>query len=199
MVHFHLTRQRERGRQARELLPFPCLGEKPPHGEAPRGLLFLSELSDGVPVRRAMTAPGLGEEAEAVIAKGQGQGLLGVVEVRQAEQLTAERVADKPRDLRDRLSGHVPKWISAVTLEDGGCGADVDEVEEEEAVGAHSADVGKEHAHDLSVDTREWPRSEEVGGDKEAGGAWGLDEVEGRTERRQLDQTRADDHTSLRV
>uniref|UniRef100_J3M597 Uncharacterized protein n=1 Tax=Oryza brachyantha TaxID=4533 RepID=J3M597_ORYBR len=72
------------------------LREEPPHGEGPAAAVRV-EHGDGVAVSRPVRRGGPGEEAGVLAAAEHG--LLGAVDVREAEHLAADGVADEAREV----------------------------------------------------------------------------------------------------
>lgn len=123
------------------------------------------------------------------------QGLLRPVDVRDAEQLAAERVADEARDVGLQLLA-VERYRAARTG-GGGRGEAVREVEDEEAVAAGGAGVGTAGAHHAG---EAGLRVDEVLGDEDVGGARWLGELErGARRRRGHEQARVVDHPPPRA
>ncbi|PVH62240.1 hypothetical protein PAHAL_3G245700 [Panicum hallii] len=190
--------ERERGRQAHQLLPLPCLRQKPPHDEAPPlPIAVLTEHGDSVLVRRPVRAFRLGEDAHLRVPRR----LLGAVDVREAEHLAAEGVADEARNVEVQVDGSQLAHLSAAARgDDGGRGAYVHEGEEEEAVAARCFDdtaVEKGHVVAAGV-VAGWVG--EVGGDDEVGEARGFGEPERRARRPRVCQPRERvDHSPRRA
>ncbi|KAF8703793.1 hypothetical protein HU200_031885 [Digitaria exilis] len=162
---------------------------KPPHDEPllpPVVVLVLVEYSDSVPARRPVRAFGLGEDADVVAVHG----LLRAVDVREANNLAAERVQDEARGVGVPVNADQCACpIGAVPGDDGSRAAEIRELEEEEAIGAGGADEATEgQAHGVAVGVGEGRRVDKVGGDEDVGGARGCGELEGRARRRRIDQ-----------
>jgi hypothetical protein len=82
-------------------------------------------------------------------------------------------------DALARRPGQLERHGEADVGDDGGVVAGVVELEEEEPVAA-AADDPADEADGVPFGVREGAGVDEVGGDGEAGGARGLDEVQGR-------------------
>lgn len=120
------------------------------------------------------------------------------VNVGEAEELPAERVADEAR-------GSGVHHVDAGRLACPSCAAPAragcrgKEIKEEEAVAARGAG-DSEQARDVGVVVGGLgPGVDDVGGDDEVGGERGLRELEGRARVRRVDQHRAGDHRPRRV
>uniref|UniRef100_K3ZCL9 Uncharacterized protein n=1 Tax=Setaria italica TaxID=4555 RepID=K3ZCL9_SETIT len=133
-VYIHPPREREWGRQSHQLLPLPRLREKPPHDEPPLlPVAVLAEHGDGVPFRRPVGAFRLGEDAHL----REPLRLLRAVDVREAEHLATEGVADESPHVDVQVDASQLALLSAaVRGDDGGGAAYIHEGEEEEAVAA---------------------------------------------------------------
>nr|CAB3461221.1 unnamed protein product [Digitaria exilis] len=108
-----------------------------------------------------------------------GGGLLRSIDVREAEELAANGVADKARGVGVHVdTDQSASTGGAVAADDWSGGAAVAEVEEQEAVAAHGADAAAEEAHGVAVGVGAGPRVDEVAGDEDVGGARRLDELE---------------------
>lgn len=175
-----------RGRQVHQRLPFPGLGEKPPHDEAAfLHAAVLAELGDRVPVRRPVPVCGPGEEAEVLAVRC----LPRAVDVRKTEHLAAERVADEAHDVRVQVE---PDQLAlAVRADDGSRGSQVHETDEEEAVAARAVGRAPEHGYDVAVGVGEGLVVDEVAREEEAGHARGFGKPERRSRSRRSDEVDA--------
>ena len=157
-----------------------------------------------------MPAHGLGEDAFGVM----GMNLLRTIDVREAEHLAAEGVADETRDVGVYVvpvAADRERSASALVFPGGAdlCGTDlggegrrggsIAELEEEEAVAARGADHAGQDAHALGVGVDAGQGVDVVAGDEELGEARGLRELEGRAARRRVDQPRTLDDRPLRA
>ena len=137
------------------------------------------ELGYGEPVRRPVPAPaiGLGEEAHVEEMKGRA------TDVRQAEHLAAERVADEAVGFG--VLAQIPRSAGTLRLS-------FPVVEEEVAVGAGGVNVAAEELEDVAVRGGALPGAEEVRGGRDVRDARRLDGVEAgaRGRRRSVDQRR---------
>nr|CAB3464976.1 unnamed protein product [Digitaria exilis] len=176
LVYNHPARKRERRRQADQLLPLPCLREKPAHDEAPLpAVAVLDEVSDGIPVRRPVRAFRPSKDAERLTRHG---AIVRAVNVGKAEELSAERVADDPRGSGVHVDAGRLACPSCEAAAHAGCRGT--EIKEQEAVAAGGAG-GSEQARDVGVVAGgSGPGVDDVGGDDEVGGVRGLGELEGR-------------------
>ncbi|TVU19755.1 hypothetical protein EJB05_35926, partial [Eragrostis curvula] len=197
LVDVQPARERDRGRQARQLVPLPCLREEPAHGEGPLlPAVPLADLRDGVPVRRPVRALGPREEAKRLARHG----LLGAVHPREAEHLAAERITDDARDVGVDAGQDACPRGGALAAADGIRGAAVHEVEEEEAVAARGAGDAADGAQlDADVAVRAGPGIHEVGGDEEVGDGRGRDGMERRALRRRPEKRGLVDHRPRRA
>jgi hypothetical protein len=188
--------RRERGWEAHQLHPLPCLRQEAPHEVAPlHPFVVLDELGDGVPVRWPVRTVGVGEEAETF----EGRGLLGAVDVREEEQLAGDGVADEARGVGVHVKpDDLARPGFAVPADDWSRGAVVLEMEEE-AVAARGGDAAAEEGHDVAVGGGARPGVNEVVGDKDVGGDRGLPELERHALARGLVQDRVVDHGPRRA
>ncbi|RCV17329.1 hypothetical protein SETIT_3G211500v2 [Setaria italica] len=161
---------------------------KPPHDEPPLlPVAILAEHGDSVPVRRPVGAFRLGEDAHL----REPLRLLRAVDVREAEHLATEGVADESPHVDVQVDASQLALLSAaVRGDDGGGAAYIHEGEEEEAVAARGfEDAAIDYGYVFAAGVAAG-RVGEVGGDDEVGEARGLGEPERRARRRRFCQPR---------
>ena len=146
VIHVHPPARRQRGRQ-RQLASVSCLRrEAAQHEAAPA--VDLGQLGSDIPLGRAVGL--VGEEAHAV--RG---GLVRAVEVREAEQLAGDRVADAalepPVDGLERgdLEQHLDREVQVRQRMDLVAG--LEGVQEEEAVAARGEEAAAHRVHVFAV------------------------------------------------
>jgi hypothetical protein len=178
---------RERGWEGQQLLPLPCLRQEAPHEVAPlHPFVVLDELGDGVPVRWPVRTAGVGEEAETF----EGRGLLGAVDVREAEQLAGDEVADEARGVGIHVKP-CPPTIGAVARPSWKW--------KRMRPSPLVAETPPPRRGMMSPSGSGGPGVNEVVGDKDMGGDRGFPELEQRALPRGLVQDRVVDHGPRRA